>query len=684
MFLETPIESLPSTSSSTIKRLKNLCISTYFDLLNYFPIRHENYSLISPINRCQEGEQVTLIGQVGDFKSEITRRRLSIQKLTLYDQTGKINAIWFNQPYLANFFKKNQSLALSGTIKRFGYQLSLIVDEYELINGQYEKIHTGRIIPYYSEKKGLSSRVIREKVYFILKNITEDQSVLEEILPQAIVGYNQLLAEKNSYFQIHYPDNKKLLSLAKKRLAFDELFLLILSHDLMKKDWHKQITKNSFQINDDKLDKLNQMINSLPFSLTNAQKRVFHEILDDFKKPYPMNRFLYGDVGSGKTVVAALASYVAYLNGYQTLFMAPTEILAIQHYQTIQKIFDNRLNLSLVTSSRKPKKEELKTASLIIGTHALIQKKISFDNVGLVVIDEQHRFGVMQRAMLKEKGENPHLLTMTATPIPRTLFLTLYGELSLSVIDEMPKGRKPIKTYVVPPEKRDDGYRWIKEMIKKEKIQVYIICPLIEESETETLQSVKAATTEYQFLANKIFPEFRVGLIHGQMKIKEKDDVMTQFKDHKIDILVSTSVIEVGIDVPNASIILIEGAERFGLAQLHQLRGRVGRSEKQAYCFLFSTKNESSTLRRLSFFAKTQNGIDLAEYDLKHRGPGEIYGIKQHGFINLKIASLTDFHLIDQTKKAVSYFLSHFTLDQFPVLEKRLKTQSKKELIARD
>ncbi len=684
MFLETPIESLPSTSFATIKRLKNLGINTYFDLLNYFPIRHENFSLISPINRCQEGEQITIIGQVGDFKNEITKRRLSIQKLTLYDQTGRINAIWFNQPYLTNFFKKDQTVAISGTIKRFGYQLSLIVEEYELINDQYEKIHTGRLIPYYSEKRGLSSRVIREKIHFLLKNIANDSSILKEVIPDSIVGYNQLLGEKEAYFQIHYPANKKLLLMAKKRLAFDELFFLILSHELIKKDWEKERTKNQFRIDNPIMNQVNQMIASLPFSLTNAQKRVLNEIIKDFKKPYPMNRFLYGDVGSGKTVVAALASYIARLNGYQTLFMAPTEILAFQHYQTIQKIFDNQLNISLVTASKKPKKDELKKADLVVGTHALIQKKINFDNVGLVIIDEQHRFGVHQRAMLKEKGNNPHLLTMTATPIPRTLFLTLYGELSLSVIDEMPKGRKPIKTYVVPPEKRDDGYRWIKEMIRKEKIQVYVICPLIEESETETLQSVKAATTEYEFLAKKIFPEFKVGLIHGRMKAKEKDEAMRRFKDHQLDILVSTSVIEVGIDVPNANIILIEGAERFGLAQLHQLRGRVGRSEKQAYCFLFTTKNEPGINYRLSFFAKTQNGMQLAEYDLKHRGPGEVYGIRQHGFINLKIASLTDFQLIDQTKKAVSYFLSHHSLSQFPDLEKRLQEQNKKELIARD
>lgn len=684
MFLDKPIETLPSTSFLTINRFKKLGINTFFDLLNYLPLRHENYSLISSINRCQEGEQITVVGRVGDFKNEITKRRFSIQKLTIYDQTGKINAIWFNQPYLVNSFKKEQSIAISGTIKRFGYQLSLMVEEYEIINGDYERIHTGRFIPYYSEKRGLSSRVIREKIHFILKNIANNDSVLEEILPDSIVGYNQLLGEKEAYFQIHYPANKKLLLMAKKRLAFDELFFLILSHELIKKNWEKELTKNQFCVDPAIMDQVNQMIASLSFSLTNAQKKALDEIINDFKKPYPMNRFLYGDVGSGKTVVAALASYISHLNGYQALLMAPTEILAFQHYQTIQKIFDNQLNISLVTASKKPRKDELKKADIIIGTHALIQKKVNFNRVGLVVIDEQHRFGVMQRAMLKEKGENPHLLTMTATPIPRTLFLTLYGELTLSVIDEMPKGRKPIKTYVVPPEKRDDGYRWIKEMIKKEKIQVYIICPIIEESETETLQSVKAATTEYEFLAKKIFTDFKVGLIHGRMKAKEKEMVMSQFKDHQLDILVSTSVIEVGIDVPNANIILIEGAERFGLAQLHQLRGRVGRSDKQAYCFLFATKNEPAILHRLSFFSRTQNGMQLAEYDLKHRGPGEVYGVRQHGFINLKIASLTDFQLINQTKKAVSYFLSHYSLKQFPELEKRLQEQNKKELISRD
>jgi ATP-dependent DNA helicase RecG len=417
------------------------------------------------------------------------------------------------------------------------------------------------------------------------------------------------------------------------------------------------------------------LIEQLPFKLTKAQKRVINEIINDFKKPYPMNRFLYGDVGSGKTVVAAIASYVSYLNHYQTLLMAPTEILAQQHFQTISKLLHrfNDFKISLLTATHKPKPEQLKQSHLVIGTHALIQKKVNFDKVGLVIIDEQHRFGVNQRAQLRQKGINPHLLTMTATPIPRSLFLTFYGELTLSYIDEMPKGRLPIKTYVVPKEKRDACYQWIKEKIDKEKIQVYLVCPLIEESDVETMISVKAAKKEFQYLKNKIFTSYKLGLLHGRMKAEEKDLVMRQFKDHKIDILVTTSVIEVGIDVPNANIIVIEGSERFGLAQLHQLRGRVGRSDKQSYCFLFTEKSDPAILSRLNFFAKNLNGMRLAEYDLQHRGPGEVFGLRQHGFINLKIASLTNFHLIEKVKNAVNYFLhNQFDKINHSLLKERL------------
>lgn len=662
MFLQTPIEELPSTKPQTIRKLKLIGIKNYFDLLNYFPYRFENFSIISPIAKAQEGEKLTLIGEINEVKNELTKSGIWLQKFKLEDESGEIEAVFYNQRYLTSILKKGMKVAFSGEVKRFGYQLIFNPVEYEIIENEYKKIHTGGYIPLYPEKKGLSSRTLREKIFFLLSELKTNNLSIPEFLPEEIIKFNQLIDETSAYFNIHYPPSQKMLDKARQRLAFDELFLLLLSHQLVKKKWEEERTKNPFVIDEVILKKVNAFINQLPFKLTQAQKRVINEIINDFKKPYPMNRFLYGDVGSGKTVVATIASYIAFLNQYQTLMMAPTEILAVQHYQTISnllKIFP-QFKISLLTASNKPKGEELKKSWLVIGTHALIQKKVNFDKVGLVVIDEQHRFGVNQRALLRKKGINPHLLTMTATPIPRSLFLTFYGELSLSYIDEMPKGRLPIKTYVVPKEKREACYQWIKEKINKEKIQVYIVCPLIEESEVETMASVKAAKKEFEFLQKEIFFDYRVGLLHGKMKAKEKDRVMTAFKNQEIDILVTTSVIEVGIDVPNANVIIIEGAERFGLAQLHQLRGRVGRSNKQSFCFLFTEKSEPAILERLNFFAKNQNGMALAEYDLKHRGPGEIYGVRQHGFINLKIASLTNFPLIHKVKNAVNYFLKNY------------------------
>jgi ATP-dependent DNA helicase RecG len=466
-----------------------------------------------------------------------------------------------------------------------------------------------------------------------------------EFFPKEILQYNRLLDENIAYKNIHFPENKYLAKQARERLAFDELFIIQLSANIIKKQWEKETVGNQFFLSAPIKEKINQFIANLPFELTNAQKRVWLEIQNDLTKTKPMNRLLQGDVGSGKTIVCALASYLAYLNGFQSLIMAPTEILANQHYFTLTNLFSGLpLKIGLQTGSKKitkKTKEIIENYDIIVGTHALINEKINFKKVGLVIIDEQHRFGVKQRALLKEKGINPHLLTMTATPIPRTIALTLYGELDLSIIDEMPKGRLPVKTYLVPNEKRDKGYQWIKDKIKETGGQVFIICPLIEESEVETMKSVKAATIEYEKI-KKIFSPYKVGLLHGKMSAKEKDIILNDFKNRKFDILVSTPVVEVGIDIPNAVIMIIEGADRFGLAQLHQLRGRVGRGEKQAYCFLFTEKNDENTLKRLNFFAQNNNGLKLAEFDLQHRGPGEIYGTKQHGIINLKVASLKE------------------------------------------
>jgi len=693
------IETLPKTSPLTIKRFKSLGINTFWDLLNYFPFRYEDYSLLSPINQIQEGETVTVKGIIVSLKNEFTRRGFRLQKIEIDDGSGKAELVWFNQMYLIKLFREGLTLSAGGKVERNGRNLSIKPEEFEIV-GAAPTIHTGRLVPVYPEKRGLSSKTIREKIFYAINQLD-----MQKLLPDEIMSYNNLIDETTAYKNIHFPENTKLARQSRQRLAFDELFTIQLSNAMIKQEWKKETVGNRFivgvgysdpQLMDGKtrlaealtkrarLDSakrappLQQFINNLPFKLTAAQKRVIDEIISDLRKTRPMNRFLQGEVGSGKTVVAAVAAYLAHLNGYQTLLMAPTEILAEQHYKTFQKLFSgtgiarNTPATTLITASHKPVRDELTKSNIVIGTQALLNAKLDFGKIGLVVIDEQHRFGVAQRAILKQKGTNPHLLTMTATPIPRTVALTLYGELDLSVIDEMPKGREQVKTYLVERNKRNDAYRWIEKNIVNENVQAFIVCPLIEESEVETMKTIRAVKKEYEYLKNQIFPRQKVGLLHGKLKAKEKNQVMLNFKDGKIDILVSTSVVEVGIDIPNATIILVESAERYGMAQLHQLRGRVGRGKKQSYCLLFSEAEDKNSLDRLRFFAHNSIGSELAEYDLKRRGPGQIYGTKQHGYADLKIASFSDYGLIRKTKSAASYFMNRYQLNQFPELKNRV------------
>jgi len=679
MFLEQPIDKLPSTSQTTIKRFKKIGIKTFFDLLNYFPFRYENYSLISSIEKAQPGEKITLKGKVIDKKEEKTKKGLRLQKFLLYDGTGKIEVVFYNQPYLLKVIPFGKEVSFAGEINEFGKKIIMTPFEWEVGTN----IHTSRLVPIYPEKKGLSSRLIREKIFWLISQISENE--ISEIFPKEIISYNNLLSEYLAYQNIHFPKNRQLAEESKKRLAFDELFVIQLSAFLVKKEWEKEKVGHRFLVSGKYLSRFLDFIKNLPFQLTSAQKRVIKEILNDLRKEKPMNRFLQGDVGSGKTVVAALVCYLAYLNGFQSLFMAPTEILAKQHFQTLSFLFKNypvRIGIQTKTEKIDKKRKDNEVISdfdIIVGTHALLNEKLKFSRVGLVVIDEQHRFGVRQRALLKEKGINPHLLTMTATPIPRTVALVLYGELDVSYLDEMPKGRLPVKTYLIPQEKREKAYQWIKEKIKNENASVFIVCPLIDESQVETMKSVKAAKKEFENL-KKIFFEFKLGLLHGKLKNEEKDKVLNDFRNDKIKILVTTPVVEVGVDIPQATIMVIEAAERFGLAQLHQLRGRVGRSNKQSYCFLFTTSNAVDVIERLTFFSKTNLGIKLAEYDLQKRGPGEIYGEKQHGFINLKVASFTDYELISQTKNAVNYFVTHYKLSQFPLLSQKIKEYQLKQI----
>ena len=670
MSLDTPIDQLPRTSPRTIQRLQALEIHTYYDLLHYYPSRHDDRSLLSPIASIQAGERVTITGTIQSIKNNFTKRGFKIQKAKLADDTGTIELVWYNQMYLMRTLQEGMQLAVYGEVEELGKVKQMKPQEYEIVTSdEGTRIHTGRLVPIYDLTYGISAKTVREKVLWILTNHI-DEIEKSEYLPNDLIKYAGLIAEPKALQSIHFPKTQGDLTQAYNRLAFDELFIRLLASAKVKEQWNRQVVVKKFDV-DSFIKNIKAFKSSLPFSLTDAQDRVVQEIIGDLEKNTPMNRFLQGDVGSGKTVVAAIAAYIAKLNGTQTLIMAPTEILAQQHFQTLTQLF-NKTDVTVALHTRSHRSLTNSTSKnaefdIIVGTQALITKAVTMNNVGLVVIDEQHRFGVKQRAMLKEKGCNPHLLTMTATPIPRTVALTLYSELDLSTIDEMPKGRKMIKTYVINQAKRKDCYTWIQKQIQKQGDQAYVVCPLIDESNVETMKTVKAATKEFEDLT-KIFNTESVALLHGKVKAKDKETIMGKFKNNTHDILVATSVVEVGVDVPNATIMLIEGAERFGLAQLHQLRGRVGRGDKQSYCLLFTSDGKNSH-SRLSFFARNHNGMKLAEFDLKIRGAGNMYGTEQHGYTDLKLADITNATDVHKAQASVDLFLRKYILKDYPYLQ---------------
>ncbi|MGI5826127.1 MAG: ATP-dependent DNA helicase RecG [Patescibacteria group bacterium] len=647
MNLKDPIDKLPLVGPTFAKKLQKLNIETIEDLLNHYPFRYDDFSIISPIAQIQPGETVTIRGKIEKIANEYTKNRKQIQKATVSDQYGQIELVWFNQPFLTKTIKVGQIYNFSGKVEWFGRNKTIISPEYEIYKN--DSIHTGRLVPVYPETYGISTKWLRSRIKTALETLGEQ---IKEFLPSETVAKEGIISENQAIKQIHFPQNKQLAESSRYRLAFDELFLIQLSALIRKQEWEKKATGKSFMAS---AEKMQAFLEKLPFELTGAQKRCINEILSDLQKTTPMNRLLEGDVGSGKTVVAAAAAYLACLNGYQTLLMAPTEILANQHFKTFQSLLEPLgIKITLITSStRKATFDE--DVQIIVGTHSLLYQDFKQDKIGLVIVDEQHRFGVEQRTLLSQKGLSPHFLTMTATPIPRSIALTLYGDLDLSVIDELPKGRIKIKTWVVPKTKRKDAYKWIGSKLKENGEQAFIVCPLIEES--ESLSSVKAATKEFETLSKDVFPNLKLGLLHGRIKSKEKDQILNDFKEGKLDILVSTPVVEVGIDIPNATIMVIEAADRFGLAQLHQLRGRVGRSSLESFCFLFTENETPEIIQRLKTMEMTNIGMELAEIDLKLRGPGEVYGTRQHGFTNLRVASLTDLALIQKTRKAAEEVL---------------------------
>lgn len=663
MKLSTPVSAIPFVGDVYAKRLLKLNITTVGDLIHHYPSRYDDLSDIRPIFSVQPGETVTISGKIVSIKNDMTKFRKQIQRAVIEDETGSIEAVWFNQPYLAQSLKKDEMANFSGRVSQFGFKRSLQSPEYEVVKPNVRTIHTGRIVPVYPETYGVSSKWLRSRIAPLLHEIKYN---LSEFIPDEIIKRYELIDFLTAIFHIHFPDSKEMQMQARERLAFNELFLIQLSSQLRKKTWQKEVTGTQLRIKNYEL-RIKEFINKLPFKLTLAQQRAIDDIVTDLENDHPMNRLLQGDVGSGKTIVAAVASYVTYLNGYTTVFMAPTEILAQQHHSSLSRLFaPYDIPVEIVTSTTKKKFEEKKSNSasprIIVGTHALLFQD-HIDKIALVIIDEQHRFGVAQRTKLREMGIYPHLLSMTATPIPRSVALIVHSELELSYIDEMPLGRKRVKTWLVPNEKREKAYQWIKSEIQRttaeRRNQAFIICPLIEESEHETMKSVKSAKVEYEKLQHQVFTDLSVTLIHGKMKAAEKQKVLDDFAAGESDILVATPVVEVGIDIPNATIIMIEAAERFGLSQLHQLRGRVGRSQKQSYCLLFTESESETSIKRLKSLETVYNGAQLSEIDLMMRGPGQLYGTRQHGFSTFKIARFNDHILINRAKEAAIWILEN-------------------------
>lgn len=659
MELKTSINQVSKSLSLYAKRLERLDIKTVEDLLYHLPFRYEDFSLVVPIGSVQAGETVTIQGKIKSVSNAYTRFAKKIQTITIEDNTGHIDAIWFNQPYLLNILKKDETISLSGQIKSFKGKLTIQPKEYEILYNSESPLHTGRLVPIYPETRGVSSKWLRRQVHNLLNS-----AEVEEILPQKTLEKFGFAERFENLKAIHFPKNHKDAENARKYLSFEELFILNLKMLTRRASWAKTKTVKKLSISGYTKEK-DRLISSLPFDLTKSQIKAVGEILSDLESSKPMNRLLQGDVGSGKTVVAAIAMYLTYKNGLQSVLMAPTEILATQHHKTISSLLEPfGVKVGLITGSKKLNMsrqatngtdtgiltDERKTPNdILVGTHALLEKKVEFPNLGLVVVDEQQRFGVVQRGIIREKGRGIHFLTMTATPIPRTAALTLYGELDLSMLTEMPKDRKAVKTWLVPVQKREDGYKWIEKEIKTHKTQAFIICPFIEES--ESMQTVKAAKTEFEMLRNNVFPSLRLALLHGKLKSGEKDEILDDFRKGKYDILVATPVVEVGIDIPSATIIVIEASERFGLSQLHQLRGRVGRGDKQSYCLLFTESKNPQTLAKLKAMEKIQLGSELSELDLRLRGPGELYGKLQSGQRVLKVASFSDLLTLENAKR---------------------------------
>lgn len=667
----TSVQYLSGVGPKMAEKLQRLGIETVHDLLFYYPRRYDDFSKPEKIQNLRLGREAIIKAKIFQIKQIRTKRRwMSIIEAILADDSGQIKAIWFNQPFLLNILKPGDEWLFGGKV---GFDFKGRTKNFSVT--QYEKEPI--ILPVYSETEGITSKYLRRLIKPLLLTTSTTSATYEvaekwfdEYLPAEILKSQDLLDLDKAIKKIHFPNNNEDIQAAKKRLGFDELFLIALRVLFAKNELSKSQTIVL------KIDNiiLKEFVEKLPFKLTNSQRKCAWEIIKDLSKSVPMNRLLEGDVGSGKTVVAAMAVLVAAKNNYQTVWLAPTEILANQHFKNVTALLKPfKIKVGLLTSANK--NANLTKDDLIIGTHALLQKDIIVPKLALIIVDEQHRFGVKQRAHLRQKKKYiPHLLSMTATPIPRTLALSLYGDLDLSIIDEMPTGRQKIITHVVDSQNRQKAYDFIRTQIKSGR-QAFVICPLIEESKPDNKLfelDRKSATKEYKKLSQEIFPDLKIGLLHGRLKSKEKSQVMKKFQAGDLNILVSTAVVEVGIDIPNATVMMIESAQRFGLAQLHQFRGRVGRAKYQSYCFLFSEGQSENNKLRLQAMTRCHNGFELAEIDLKLRGPGELIGIRQSGIPDLKMASLSDILTVKKARQIAEDLISQ-GLEKYPKIQEKLK-----------
>lgn len=704
--LGTPLSGIQSINSRFISKLEKLGIRTVRDLLWHFPVRYEDFSEVYQIADLAPGQYATVQGVIEDVRARRSwQRRLNLVEAALRDNSGTIRIVWFNQPYIKNILHPGQLANISGKVSRSSSnELYFSHPSYEpLKSGGHEPqhtMHTARLVPVYPETKGLTSRGIRFLIEPLLAQVK-----LHEWIPEEIIETQHIPEIRAALQKAHFPDTLEEAEQAKKRFAFEDLFLLQLMNFRQK----IELGESRAEAIAADISWLKKILEELPFNLTESQKRSLWEIVKDMGRTRPMNRLLQGDVGSGKTVVAALAGLIAAHRDFQTAFMAPTEVLARQHFKTLKELL-GRLSLAKqpalgllvgkeakvfyendieadVTKAALLKQIKSGEVRIVAGTHALIQKSVTFKQLALAVVDEQHRFGVRERAALLSHGANgtlPHFLSMSATPIPRTLMLTVFGDLDASQITELPAGRKRIITKIVGAKDREATYRFIKKKVEDGR-QVFVVCPRIEEQTDassgkasswhyDPLLDAKSVKKEYERLSKKIFPELRISMLHGKMKPQEKERVMNEFRGGKADILVSTSVIEVGVDVANAAIMMIEGSERFGLAQLYQFRGRVGRGAHQSYCFLMTESETKSARERLEALVKARNGFELAEYDLRLRGPGEFLGTSQTGLPDLAMRSLQNPELINVSRAAAKTILEKdYKLTNRPHLKAQLE-----------